>query len=130
MKISFTRGFDTEDVLKGFQDAKVQGAEEFVNNVAETIDKLSQFVQKNITLADNVDQATKSYLMYHGRSLLVDSPHERKKVKAIIPISTSGWANPITSFNWRYNDKGKIEMIAWFRGDPTDVNQVTVSIFH
>lgn len=130
MKVSFTRGFDTDEVLKTLKDAKVEGLDEFVTNVAESIDKLSQFVQKNITLSDNVDQVTKSYLFYHNRPTVIDPPSDRKKVKVIIPIQSSNWDAPITSFNWRYNLAGKIEIKAWFLGAPLTASTVTMVLFH
>lgn len=128
MKISFTRGFDTEAIVKSLKDAKVQGLDEFVSNVAESIDKLSIFVQKNISLFDNVDQQTKSYLMFHGKSILVDPP-ERRKVKTVMPLQTQGFDNPITSFSWRMTQNGKLELRAFFVGSPSIAQSVTVAIF-
>lgn len=130
MKISFTRGFDTEDVIKRLKEGEVEGLDEFVTNVAETLDKLSLFVQKNISLLDNVDQVTKDLALSHGRSITFDAPIERKRVKAILPTQCSGWENPITSFNWRINAAGKVEVIAWFQGNPQTPQTVTMSIYH
>lgn len=115
--------------MKVFEKAEISGLNEFVTAVAETSDKLSQLVQKNISLSDNIDQSSASYLMPHGKSIFIDAPQQRKKVRAIIPYQTD-FDRPITSFSWRYTQSGKLELRAWFMSNPQLPQNVSMSIFY
>lgn len=130
MKSSFTRGFDTDEIIKRFKDAKVEGVGDFVNSLADVTDKLSQFFQKNISLSDNIDQSTASYVMFHNKILEVDIPNPKKKVKGVVPFQSSDFDAPVTSFSWRINLRGKLELKAWFLGAPAKGQTVSMSIFY
>lgn len=129
MKITLSKLFDADTVIKRFLEAKVQGIEDFVTAVSDQSDKLIQVLRNNVSIADNIDCLAKDFVMIHNQTLVIENPERLKQVKHITVTKAMPFANPVTSFAWAYNAKGGIDLKAQFLGAPTASVTVTVIMY-
>lgn len=129
MKMTLSKLFDTDVIVKRFNDAKVTGIDDFVSSISSLSDQVITLLRNNVSLADNVDCRVKTVDLKHNTLYTFESPHRLKTVLHIVPTRTQPFANPVTSFAWQYNAKGEIEINVQFLGTPTDPVSTTFVMY-
>lgn len=129
MKITLSNLFDTDQIIKRFIDAKLEGFEDFVKGIAEMNDKLTMVLRSNISISDNIDCVEKTLTLIHDEKITIDNPDRLKQVRHIVTTKAIPFQNPVTSFAWAYNAKGSIDIKAQFLGAPNGAVSVTTIMY-
>lgn len=129
MKVTFSNVFDTDDVIRRLQEAKIQGLDDFVRSISDMNAKLTMLLRSNVSLSDNVDCAVKVLTMKHDEELEIENPQPLKQVQHLVSTRSLPYKNPITSLAWQYNAKGNINIKAQFLGSPDTSSQVTIVMY-
>lgn len=129
MKLTVSRLFDSELIIKSLVAAKVEGAEPFIKNMAELADQLIRALGRRLSLADNIDCIEKSFLVKSGVPIVVQDPDEKRRVRHMIPTRSSVFTNPVTSLAWQYLSSGELQIMATLPSVSTET-QITVVMFY
>jgi len=119
LKMTLSKLFDTDVIVKRFNDAKVTGIDDFVSSISSLSDQVITVLRNNVSLADNIDCRVKTLELKHDTSYTFENPLRLKTVQHIVGTRVIPFANPLTSLAWQYNAKGDIEIKAQFLGAPT-----------
>lgn len=129
MKINLSKLFDTDVIVKRFNDAKVTGIDDFVSSISSLSDQVITILRNNVSLADNIDCKIKTLDLKHNETFTLENPQRLKTVQHLVATRSIPFANPVSSLAWQYNAKGDLELKAQFVGAPTSPVSVTFVMY-
>lgn len=129
MKITASKLFDTDLVVKALEAAKVTGLQDFISNLSEISDQVIRALKNKISLQDNIDCSEKEIALFGDIPLNIANPIDGRRVRHILVSRTRDVANPVTTFAWQYTAKGEIELNVAFKTFKSK-NTVTLLMFY
>lgn len=124
MKINAVRLFDL--ALLGAAKAAVE-LKPFLEYVNSTNDQLIRALRGELTLGDNVKGTEVTLELQHGVALAVATTTRPRGVTLLQCASTDG--DTVTSFDWRYDDQGRLQLTCYFRLASTTRHKVRFFLF-
>lgn len=130
MKLSNSKIFSIGPLLEQFTKAGIDG-KAFVEFLVSSLSEVTQALRSNLTFPDNMNCIERELTLEHERPSLIGIPEERAKtqVKHVLVTQSRPMAAAVESYNWQYDQTGKLSFQASFKGAPTEPVIVKVLLF-
>ncbi len=125
-KLSVSRIFDIGIIAK---QKAYKELEPFISWVQDTLDNLSRSLNKQITIADNLDAQTFTVRMRGSTTVLSASLALQKRPIGVLILKQDPISPAVAGFTWALNQSGQTQINVTFASAPIAGVNITILAF-